>query len=120
MQVTGQVARESGFRCCLISELCERGAGLEVGCAVSLRQLAESAGNVTRAFVRWNSGLNPRSASQVLCRMSRDAETDNESQPWVRDQSAPSNRCVARALCAGSNLDCLNSGDHLFPECLAD
>lgn len=66
MQVMGQVAREHGFAGAYLSELCDPGVGLEVGCRVLAAKLAAAEGNVQRALLLWNGGANAQYPGQVL------------------------------------------------------
>lgn len=68
MQVMGQVAREHGFAGKFLSELCEPGAGLEIGCAVLAAKLAAAHGDTSRALTLWNGGGDPEYPSHVLAR----------------------------------------------------
>jgi soluble lytic murein transglycosylase-like protein len=67
MQVMGEVARESGYSGPL-PELCDPATGLELGCRVLAKKLAEAAGNPAKALQLWNGGGNPEYAAQVLAR----------------------------------------------------
>jgi len=68
MQVMGQVAREHGFHGKFLSELCEAGAGLDVGCTVFATKLAAARGDVARALTLWNGGASDDYPAQVLAR----------------------------------------------------
>jgi soluble lytic murein transglycosylase-like protein len=70
MQVMGQVAREAGFQGNFLSELCDAEAGLEWGCKVLAKKLAET-GDPARALPLWNGRGNAEYATQVLARTNR-------------------------------------------------
>jgi len=68
MQVMGQVAREHGFGGKFLSELCEPGTGLDVGCAVLAAKFAAAQGDVACALTLWNGGASDDYPAQVLAR----------------------------------------------------
>jgi soluble lytic murein transglycosylase-like protein len=68
MQVMGQVAREAGFRGEFLPELCDPATGLEWGCIVLSKKLAQSGGDPAKALQLWNGGGNLQYAAQVLAR----------------------------------------------------
>ena len=69
MQVMGQVAREHGFRGEYLSELCDPGNGLDVGCRLFVAKLAAAKGDVETALRLWNGGGNANYADEVLARI---------------------------------------------------
>jgi soluble lytic murein transglycosylase-like protein len=71
MQTMGEVAREFGFAGKFLSELCDPGKGIEMGCKVLSHKLAVNQGNVANALLAWNGGGNPRYPEQVLARVER-------------------------------------------------
>ncbi len=75
MQVMGAVARERGFKGRFLSELCEPGLGLEVGCEYLAHRLTRAHNDTRAALLRWNGGGNPRYPEEVLARMARYAAT---------------------------------------------
>lgn len=68
MQVIGQVAREHRFSASSLAQLCEPGAGLEIGCRVLAAKLAAAEGNIPRALLLWNGGGNRGYPDAVLAR----------------------------------------------------
>lgn len=68
MQVMGQVAREFGFKGQFLSQLCEAGTGLEVGCQVLRRYLDDKGGDWNKALLRYNGGGRPEYATEVFDR----------------------------------------------------
>ncbi len=71
MQTVGEVAREFGFAGKFLSELCDPGKGIDMGCKVLAHKLAVNQGNVVNALLAWNGGANPDYPAQVLARVAR-------------------------------------------------
>jgi soluble lytic murein transglycosylase-like protein len=71
MQTMGEVAREFGFVGKFLSELCDPGKGIEMGCKVLAHKLAVNQGNVVNALLAWNGGGNQDYPAQVLARVER-------------------------------------------------
>lgn len=71
MQVMGQVAREAGFHGPFLSELCAPETGLEWGCIVLAKKLAQAGDDTAKGLQLWNGGGNPQYASQVIQRTSQ-------------------------------------------------
>lgn len=71
MQTMGEVAREFGFAGKFLSELCDPGKGIEMGCMVLAHKLAVNQGNVVQALLAWNGGGNPDYPAQVLGRVEK-------------------------------------------------
>jgi len=67
MQVMGQVAHEAGYTG-PFPELCNPATGLEWGCRVLAKKLAEAGGDPAKALQLWNGGGNPKYAAEVLAR----------------------------------------------------
>jgi soluble lytic murein transglycosylase-like protein len=70
MQVMGQVAREAGFHGTFLSQLCDPEIGLEWGCTVLAKKLAQG-GDPEKGLQLWNGGANLQYAAQVLARTSQ-------------------------------------------------
>ena len=70
MQVMGQTARETGYDGHL-AELCDPATGMEVGCRVLARKLADAGGDVERGLLSWNGGANALYPGQVLARRAK-------------------------------------------------
>ncbi len=81
MQVMGQVAREHGFKADFLSQLCDPGLGLEIGCLVMAAKLVAAEGNVSKALLLWNGGANPQYPEQVLAKAGKYRLA--ASQPWM-------------------------------------
>lgn len=71
MQVMGQVAREAGFSGSFLPELCDPETGLEWGCVVLGKKLAQAGGDPAKALQLWNGGGNANYSAQVLARTSQ-------------------------------------------------
>lgn len=71
MQVMGQVAREHGFHGKFLAALCEPEAGLDIGCAVLAKKIANAGGDLRQGLELWNGGANPEYAAEVLPKTSR-------------------------------------------------
>ncbi|HKQ87273.1 MAG TPA: lytic transglycosylase domain-containing protein [Candidatus Acidoferrales bacterium] len=71
MQVMGQVAREHGFKGRFLSEICSPAVGVEVGCIVFAKKMADAGGDAARTLLLWNGGDNPEYPSRVLNKMLR-------------------------------------------------
>jgi len=70
MQVMGQTAREAGYGGHLAG-LCDPATGMEVGCRVLARKLAEAQGDVERGLLLWNGGADDLYPGQVLARRAK-------------------------------------------------
>ena len=71
MQVMGQVAREVGFHGTFLSELCDPETGLEWGCTVLVKKLAQADSDAAKGLQLWHGGANLQYASQVMARTSQ-------------------------------------------------
>ncbi len=69
MQVMGQVAREAGY-CGPLAGLCDPSAGIQWGCAVLAKKLAEAGRDESKGLQLWNGGGDPQYAAQVQARAS--------------------------------------------------
>ena len=67
MQVMGEVAHEAGYTG-PFPELCDPATGLDWGCRVLAKKLAEAGGDPAKALQLWNGGGNPNYAAEVLAR----------------------------------------------------
>jgi hypothetical protein len=70
MQVMGQTARESGFAGNM-AQLCDPAVGLETGCRVLAKKLAEAQGDIVRGLLFWNGGSDTTYPTSVLARMAK-------------------------------------------------
>ncbi len=70
MQVMGQTARESGFAGHM-AQLCDPAVGLETGCRVLAKKLAEAEGDIVRGLLFWNGGSDNKYPASVLARMAK-------------------------------------------------
>jgi soluble lytic murein transglycosylase-like protein len=70
MQVMGEVAHEVGYSG-PFPELCDPGTGLEWGCRVLAKKLAEAGGDAAKGLQLWNGGGNPEYAAEVLARQNK-------------------------------------------------
>jgi soluble lytic murein transglycosylase-like protein len=69
MQVMGQVAREFGFAGKFLTELCDPRVGVEFGCRVLAKRLAEHGGIRNAALLAYNGGADDAYPGQVLARL---------------------------------------------------
>jgi soluble lytic murein transglycosylase-like protein len=69
MQVMGQVAREFGFTGECLTELCDPHVGVEFGCRVLEKRVAERNGVIAEALLAYNGGANTLYPGEVLARV---------------------------------------------------
>jgi soluble lytic murein transglycosylase-like protein len=62
------VAREAGFHGTFLSEMCDPETGLEWGCTVLAKKLAQAGGDTAKGLQLWNGGANLQYASLVMAR----------------------------------------------------
>lgn len=79
MQVMGQVAKEFGYHDDLIDLLVDPEKALQIGCKVLSSKLKKANGNVENGLLMWNGGGNKKYPQEVLARISKYQEKENES-----------------------------------------
>lgn len=71
MQVMGEVAREFGFNGKFLSELCQPGTNLDIGCKIFKHKLDKANGDTHKALLLWNGGARQEYADEVLARVNK-------------------------------------------------
>lgn len=79
MQVIGQVAREHGFKGAFLSEICSPKVGIEIGCVVLAKRLADANGDEVKGLLLWNGGGDPEYPARVRNKKSRYSETEQQN-----------------------------------------
>jgi len=69
MQVMGKTAREHGFSEHFLNALCDPQVGLSVGCAVFAAKFTKAGGELERALLLWNGGMNVDYPGEVIARI---------------------------------------------------
>jgi soluble lytic murein transglycosylase-like protein len=69
MQVMGEVAREFGFKGDFLTELCDPHIGVEFGCRIITKRLAEQSGSTVGALLAYNGGADPNYPGKVFALM---------------------------------------------------
>jgi soluble lytic murein transglycosylase-like protein len=69
MQLLGEVAREYAFSGVFLSELCDPGNGLEMGCKYLSALMGKVGNDVDAALLRWNGGGSTAYPDEVKARI---------------------------------------------------